>query len=453
MRIVSALLTVAVSFMLSIGMCNISPAAEIGDFDTTDANNIARWPEGMTFANVNDSARADEGILARFYKDTNGSLTTTGSSNAYVISANQTLTAYYTGLWLRAKVNFSNTGAATLNVDSLGTKAIKRANGADPASGDIVSGTIYDFVYDGTNFQVLGLNALADGIVSTQKIADSAVTSAKIADGTIAWGDLAQTIFNQSGTAPATGDLVPFGDVSDSTNRKVTTIANLLALGGAGFKGVQVFTSSGTYTPSTGTTRVIAIVTGGGGGGGGIDLADIQAAAGGGGGGSGGTAIEVLSSATIGASQTVTIGAGGAAGAATGASGGTGGTTSIGALLSATGGTGGTGFATGVTQESNAIGGTGGAGSGGDLNLTGSAGGFGFTYDASVRNVVGGVGAPSFLGGGGPAAATTDNPGTVAGSAGANGGGGGGAAVLNTTTGAAGGAGGAGVAIVLEFGS
>jgi hypothetical protein len=126
-------------------------AAEINDFDPVDANNIARWPEGMTFANVNNSARADEGIVARFFRDVNGSLTTTGAANAYSIAANQTFTAYYTGMWVKAKANHTNTGASTLNVDGLGVKTVSNAGVAG-----IVSGRIYDWVYDGTNFQVLG---------------------------------------------------------------------------------------------------------------------------------------------------------------------------------------------------------------------------------------------------------------------------------------------------------
>jgi hypothetical protein len=126
-------------------------AAEINDYDPVAANNVARWPEGMTFANVNNSARENEAITARFFRDVNGSLTTGGAANAYTIVANQTFTAYYTGMWVKAQANHTNTGAATLNVDGLGIKTISNvgANG-------IVSGRIYDFVYDGTNFQVIG---------------------------------------------------------------------------------------------------------------------------------------------------------------------------------------------------------------------------------------------------------------------------------------------------------
>lgn len=244
-------------------------AAEIGDFDSVDANNTLRWPEGMPFAQVNDSARADEGILARFWKDVNGSLTTTGSANAYAVAANQTLTAYYAGLWIRAKANFTNTGAATMNFDTLGAKAVKKEGNVDVEAGDIVSGRIYDWVYDGTNIQLLQLNTLRDGIVSTAKIADSAVTSAKILDGTIAWTDLASGIFNQSTTTPALGDLIPFADVSASGARQVATVSSILALTGsvAGVNGLTIVNNAGTPTTrlDVSCSEALLINTGGAG--------------------------------------------------------------------------------------------------------------------------------------------------------------------------------------------
>lgn len=240
--------------------------AEINDFDPVDANNIARWPEGMTFANVNNSARADEGILARMWKSINGSLTTTGAANVYAVTCPQTLSAYYPGLWIRAKANFTNSGAATMNFNSLGAKALVKENGAALVSGDIVSGVIYDFVYDGTNIQVLQLNTFHDGIVTTAKIADGAVTTVKIADLNVTWAKLADTIFNQTPTAPALGDLIPFADVSASNVKAVATVSSILALANPT---VQRFTSgSGTYTPSAGIRYIkVRMVAGGGGGG------------------------------------------------------------------------------------------------------------------------------------------------------------------------------------------
>jgi hypothetical protein len=288
--------------------------AEINDFDPVDANNIARWPEGMTFANVNNSARADEGILARMWKSINGSLTTTGAANVYAVTCAQTLSAYYTGLWVRAKANFTNSGAATMNFNALGAKALVKENGAALASGDIVNGVIYDFVYDGTNIQVLQLNTFHDGIVTTAKIADGAVTTVKIADLNVTWGKLADTIFNQTPTTPALGDLIPFADVSASNVKAVATVSSILALANPT---VQRFTSgSGTYTPSVGI-RYIEVEMSGGGGGGGAQNTNS---------GANGT----LSSF---GSWTCNPGGGGTGGSFGGGAGGTGGTNGTGTLI------------------------------------------------------------------------------------------------------------------------
>lgn len=130
-------------------------AAEVNDLNIVDSSNTARFPEGMSPGDVNDSARALEGILARWHKDGNCSTSSTGSSNTYALAANQTFTAYYDGMLLCFDANFSNTGAATLNVDSLGAKTIKKFNDQDLDSGDIESGQKILVVYDGTNFQLL----------------------------------------------------------------------------------------------------------------------------------------------------------------------------------------------------------------------------------------------------------------------------------------------------------
>ncbi len=80
---------------------------------------------------------------------------TTGSANAYV-AATPALAAYAAGNIIMMKANFTNTGAATINLNSLGAKSIKRLDGATAlAAGDIVSGQICFLQYDGTNFQMI----------------------------------------------------------------------------------------------------------------------------------------------------------------------------------------------------------------------------------------------------------------------------------------------------------
>ena len=122
--------------------------AEIADLSTTDASNTARVPENQAPSSVNNGARSLEGIIARWHKDTNGSLVATGSADAYVLAANQTLTAYYDGLRLCFEANFTNGGTATLNVDSVGAKTIKKLHDQALAAGDIESGQKVDVVFD-----------------------------------------------------------------------------------------------------------------------------------------------------------------------------------------------------------------------------------------------------------------------------------------------------------------
>ena len=129
----------------------------------------------------------------------------------------------------------------------------------------------------------------------------------------------------------------------------------------------RTFTTTSTYTPTTGLQYAIVRIIGGGGGG-----AASTAPTGsspvllscGGGGGAGEYAEQVFSASTIGASQSITIGALGAGGVAGANAGGTGGTTSFGVLLTAVGGTGGANKPTGaaISVANGGFGGTGGTG-------------------------------------------------------------------------------------------
>lgn len=86
---------------------------------------------------------------------------TTGSANAYVLTTGLSLAAYATGQKFTIIPNFSNTGAATINVDGLGAKDLKRSASVALSSGDLTSGATYTIVYDGTQFVLDGAPYLA----------------------------------------------------------------------------------------------------------------------------------------------------------------------------------------------------------------------------------------------------------------------------------------------------
>ena len=209
---------------------------------------------------------------------------------------------------------------------------------------------------------------------------------------------------------------------------------------------VQVFTASGTYTPSTGMLYCTVLMCGGGGGGGGVAAttgAQVAAAAGGSGAES---AYGVFSAATIGASQTVTIGAAGAGGVAGNNSGGTGGTTSLGALMTAVGGVGAAGGAATTTGyiAGSPTGGNG--GTGGSYRAQGSSGGSAIAQ-VSPLLLQGGQGGAAMMFGGG--AGTTGGifgfPAVTSGGAGS------GASNTVSQSAQAGGAGAAGKVVITEY--
>ena len=219
------------------------------------------------------------------------------------------------------------------------------------------------------------------------------------------YGTSGQVLTSQgSGSAPQWGDVAPDG----------------------AFRSVQYFTTSGTHTWTrpAGLQRVRVYVTGGGGGG---ALENTNTASGG---GAGGTAIELIEVASLGATETVTVGASGADRSGSYGPGSSGGTSSFGSHCSATGGGGGTSSYTGQ----------GGIGSNGDFNIRGGAGHYSW---GSARS---GNGGNSFWAGGGQGAGP--NQGGSNGTFGSGGGGstgsGGGAALIS-------GAGGAGIVVVEQY--
>lgn len=130
--------------------------SEINSWDTTAANNNSTspdgWPENMPFAGVNNSGREMMAAIARWYADSNGTLTTGGSSDAYTLTPNRTISAYAAGQTFSFKASFANTGAATINVSSLGAKDIKDVDGNALSAGDIALDRYYTVFYQGTYF-------------------------------------------------------------------------------------------------------------------------------------------------------------------------------------------------------------------------------------------------------------------------------------------------------------
>jgi hypothetical protein len=218
--------------------------ADINDLSVTDASNTARFPEGMARASVNNAARALEGIIARWDKDTNGSLATGGTSTAITVTLNRSsIAAWYDGLYIFARVTTTCGATPTLNPTgsgALGAKSLYWPDGTQLAANDIVAGGVYGFFYELTSDKVYVIGAKPTVTMTG-------------GDGiTVTSGDIDFVPSELADVALATGDQVVIADASDSNNPKTATASDFQSL----FAAVQADQETGTSTTTNVTPGV-----------------------------------------------------------------------------------------------------------------------------------------------------------------------------------------------------
>lgn len=130
-----------------------------------------------------------------------------GANDTYVIALTFRLASYMVGQSLWFKANTANTGAATLNVNGLGAKTIKKVAGGittDLATNDIRAGQWVHVVYDGTNFQMLSTSGNAPDVAAS-------ILAASISDGDVTHAPDGNSVFDAlalkvTGPGSATAD-------------------------------------------------------------------------------------------------------------------------------------------------------------------------------------------------------------------------------------------------------
>jgi len=177
------------------------------DGQTTITANLPM--SGFEHTGVGNAAARDSYLAASQYQDQSIIFaTSTGSTNAYVLTLSPAITAYAAGQRFSFKANFVNTGSATLNVSGVGAKTIKKNVTETLASGDIPNNSIIELTYDGTDFQLNTLPAASTGLATvTDKTANFTLTQAEA--GTVVRMDNAAA---RTFTLPETGteDLLNF---------------------------------------------------------------------------------------------------------------------------------------------------------------------------------------------------------------------------------------------------
>ena len=127
-------------------------------FSQTDASNNSSTQPGIKGSDapsrIDNTIQALQGANTRQWYWSNVTATSTGTGTAYVLTYSVAPAALYAGQVWRFIAHTASTGAATLNVNSLGATAIKKYSAGslvDVAAGDIPAGTCKVF-YNGTYF-------------------------------------------------------------------------------------------------------------------------------------------------------------------------------------------------------------------------------------------------------------------------------------------------------------
>ena len=139
-----------------------------GVFNVTDANNIKAETDNYIDTSSQTKSESDLFQMAKtgavvaskgdFYKESAGS-----SADVYLLEADDDLADVWrlkNGMRFRFKVVNANTGASTVNINSLGAKDLKLNGGSALAGGELVENQNAEIVFDETNdYFVLNLPA------------------------------------------------------------------------------------------------------------------------------------------------------------------------------------------------------------------------------------------------------------------------------------------------------
>ena len=197
----------------------------------------------------------------------------TGIANAYVAVSKYPQTGYVDGQQILFRPAFANTGASTLNLDTLGAKSIVRQDGSPLEAGDIPAGAVLVVTYNGTadRFEILGnyneavtaaaAAIAAQGLAETaQGLAEDAQSAAELAQAAAessassaeAWyNTFTGTYYGASASDPA---LDPNGDAPTEGDMYYNTTLNRMRV----FDGTQWQDAVAAVVGSAGVDEFIA---------------------------------------------------------------------------------------------------------------------------------------------------------------------------------------------------
>ena len=237
--------------------------------NNSNADSTINWAEGMAPSAVNDSSRAEMAAVAKYRDDNSGLLVTGGSSTAYTITTNQVFSEFVDGMCVTARMSATSGESPTLNVDSLGAKAIRAYASTAIPTGALLIGSAHTFVYDlsddvwyvhsyvpdlGTTFP--------DNTFRVQDNSDATKQLAFELSGVTTATTRTMTVPDANGTLMLTSAIGVTVQAFDADTLKSDTTATLTK-GYSATEHDAGTKSSGTYTPSPADGNFQKAVNGG----------------------------------------------------------------------------------------------------------------------------------------------------------------------------------------------
>jgi hypothetical protein len=132
-------------------------------------------PEGMAPGGTNDVLRAHQGAIKRFWNKINAVKTTAGTTSSFTLTYDVAPAAYVDGEIISFVVNATNAAAATINVNALGAKPLRKFTGsafANLAAGDLQANQIVQARYS-SSAGAFDIIAASGGFTLAQNLAAS----------------------------------------------------------------------------------------------------------------------------------------------------------------------------------------------------------------------------------------------------------------------------------------
>lgn len=242
----------------------------VADLDTTAANNsdfAGTDSTGTTglVKNGDNILRTIGSMLKKWWNDLGAQVTVGGTANAITITSSSTYQSLASGIRILFKPSADNSGATTLNLDSLGVKAVRKISGGTDVAltaKDLLNGKRAELVYDSSanaadgawillNAQGDQLNLPSGGVIDWNN-GDVTVTHSPnaLAFAGASSGYSFDALVDVSGAAagrikfPATQN--PSSDANTLDDYEEGTFTPALAFGGSS-TGVTYTTQAGQY--------------------------------------------------------------------------------------------------------------------------------------------------------------------------------------------------------------